>query len=237
MRMTVRVVGILALSMMIAAPAMAQDEAAPTPAAPPPAATPNPAPTPAPIPAPPGGGAFGSLGQIAISADLPLQNEAPQLAFIHSSTNMGGGSSTVFAIEPSLDYFVAPNVSIGAEVGLAYSTSTDQSGGTSENQTIIEVEARVGYDLALGDAASIWPRIGIGYTHASSSGGGSAYSVPLIISVPLLWHPGFHFFLGAGPMFETELVNKVSAGGTSADAAKTTQFGVQAIIGGYLGGT
>lgn len=236
--MMVRVMTVLALSMMVAAPAMAQDAAPP---AAPPAEAPPPVPAaaPAPMPAPSGGGAFGSLGQIALSIDLPLQNEGPQLFLIHSSTSMGGGSSTSFGILPSLDYFVAPNVSIGAQLGLAYSSTPAQTGGSSSSQTVIAVEARVGYDLPLGDAASIWPRIGIGYTHSSISTGGasgSAYQVPLNISVPVLWHPGAHFFLGAGPMLGTELISKVSAGGMSADVGKNTQYGIQALIGGYIGG-
>jgi opacity protein-like surface antigen len=179
---------------------------------------------------------FGALGQIVISADLPFRNEAPELALVHSSTSMGGSSSTEVAIEPGLDYFVAQNVSIGGEVGIDYSTSSPAGGGTSINATIVVAEARVGYNVTLGDTLSLWLRVGIGYDHVDSSSGGnsvSGYSVPLFASAPLLWHPGFHFVLGAGPMLATQLVNQLDG----SSQTKATLFGVQALIGGTIGGS
>lgn len=177
---------------------------------------------------------FGAQGQMAISVDLPLTNEAPQFAILHESTSMGGDSSTRVAIMPSLDYFVAPNISIGGQLGIDYTTTSPAGGGPSTSATVLQVEARVGYNLALGDMASLWPHVGIAYVHASGSGGGSsAYLVPIVVTAPFLWHPTPHFFLGAGPVFTTSLVAK--SGGN--DLPKTTDFGIQALIGGSFGGT
>jgi hypothetical protein len=227
-----RISGLAALSLMLAVPAMAQDAAPPPPVVEtgaPPAPTPMPAPMPAAAPA---GAmdAFGSVGQMVISADLPFQNEAPVLVIAHESNSMGG-SATVVGIQPSLDYFVAPNISVGGEVGIAYTTL---GGGASGSNTVLAVEVRAGYNLPLGDMLSLWPRVSIGYSHSSSSSGGmssSGYSVPLDVSVPFLFHPGSHFFLGAGPMITTELVNKVEG----VSVGKSTDYGVQGLIGGYFG--
>jgi hypothetical protein len=233
--MMVRLIGILAVSMMVAAPAMAQDEAAAPPAAPAEAPPPAAAAAPAPMSAPSGSGGFGSVGQLVFSVDLPLNNEVPELGILHSSTSMGGGSSTTVEIQPSLDYFVAPNVSVGGQVGIEYSTASPSGGGSSVSLTVIQVEARVGYNLPLGDTASFWPHVGLAYAHLSTSSGGqsaSGYSVPLVVFLPLLWHPASHFFLGAGPVLTTELADKVE----SVSQPKTTSYGVQALLGGYFGG-
>jgi hypothetical protein len=181
------------------------------------------------------GGKFGARGQLAVSVGLPLTGEAPQLGIVHASTGMGGGSSTVLAIEPSADYFIAPNLSIGGLIGIRYVSTTAPAGALSisGNSTTVMAEVRVGYNLALGETLSLWPRIGIGYSHASAGQLiDSAYSVPLVAFAPLLWHPVRHFFLGAGPIFTTALVER--SGGL--DQPKTTDIGIQADLGGTFGG-
>ncbi len=83
---------------------------------------------------------------------------------------------------------------------------------------------------------SIWPHIGLAYDHQSFSYGGmdtSSYSIPLIVTVPVLWHPAQHFFLGLAPTLTTELISKSSGN----DLPKTTDIGLTAVIGGYFGGT
>jgi hypothetical protein len=233
MRIFARTLGITALMLAPAFSAMAQ-EPPPAPAAtePPPATTPPPA---APS-GPAGTGEFGSLGQIVVSVDLPFMNEGPQLAIVHESTSMGGSSSTAIAIQPSLDYFVAPHISVGGQIGIAHGSADIGAGYGSATVTAFGVEVRGGYQLALTDSVSLWPRLGIGYTHNSYSSGGmdaSGYELDLFVSVPVLWHPASHFFLGAGPALSTQLINKVE----SMDQGKTTDIGLTALIGGYFGGT
>jgi len=85
------------------------------------------------------------------------------------------------------------------------------------------------------ESLSLWPRLGIAYNHESFSVGStdqSGYSLALRISVPVLWHPSSHFFLGAGPAFSTELLSKVEG----VDQGKATDIGLTALIGGYFGG-
>ena len=176
-------------------------------------------------------GNFGSLGQIVISTDLPLGVTSPALSVVHSSLSMGGGSSTTFGIQPSADYFFAPNMSLGGLVGIV-KTSFGSGGG---DITAISIGARFGYNLALSPTVSLWLRGGLTYTHSSVSSGGmdfSGYFIPLTIFAPVLWHPAQHFFVGLGPVFVTDLIAKTEGN----DAQKETDFGVQAVIGGYFGG-
>ena len=228
MRILARTLGITALMMAPAFSALAQEP-------PPPAATEPPAATaPAPVAAAPamaGTGGFGSMGQIAISVDLPFTNEAPQLALVHRSVSMGGGSDTYFAINPSADYFVAPNISVGGQIGYSHGVTTS----VGDDVNVFMLEVRGGYNLALNDQFSIWPHLGIGYAHLSFNYNGASitgYAIPLIVTVPLLWHPAPHFFLGLAPTLTTELASKVE----STDAGKETDIGISALIGGYFGG-
>jgi hypothetical protein len=174
---------------------------------------------------------FGQQGQIAISGDL-------QASFVHESNSPPGGgastSSNVITIQPSLDYFVAPNVSVGGAIAITHGDFGTGNGSL----TGIGILARGGYNLHLAPMLSLWPQIAIGYIHESIDPGGgiasqSGYVVPLRIFAPLLIHPVAHLFVGIGPVFSTELMSKV--GGQ--DAGKTTDFGIASVVGGYFGGT
>lgn len=238
MRAFPRTLGITALLLAPAFQAARAEEPAPAATEPPPATTPAPAAAPAGAAMGAATGDFGSQGQIAVSVDLPFRNEAPELAIVHQSNSMGGGSTTDIAIQPSLDYFVAPHVSVGGQIGIEHGSADITILGTSSSLTVTRfgIEVRGGYELGLNDSVSLWPRLGIGYDHNSFSGGGSdssGYDIALLVSVPVLWHPASHFFLGAGPSLATQLVNKV--GGQS--QSKATDVGLTALIGGYFGGT
>ena len=56
-------------------------------------------------------------------------------------------------------------------------------------------------------------------------------------SVPVVFQPAPHFFIGGGPYLWTDLVSKYDSNGTSGDTFKTTTFGLQSMVGGYFGGT
>jgi hypothetical protein len=183
---------------------------------PPVAATPAPANT---------GGGFGQVGQIAISGEL-------QASLVHASTSMGGGSSTTIKIQPSLDYFLAPNVSVGGALGIAHAAAGTGTGSV----TTIGIAARGGYNVGLTPVLSLWAQAQLGYNHLSFSPGGgiadvSGYTVTFGVFVPVLYHVTEHLFVGLGPVFQTELMSKVM----SADAPKETDFGLQSVVGGYFG--
>lgn len=211
----------LSLCSFVSTPVRAQE------AAPPPPATS--------VGAPPAPGAFGSQGQLVISTDIPVHTTEPSLFLIHESASMGGSSSTSYGIEPSLDYFVAPNVSVGGALGVAYGSNSAGGIGTSVSSTLIEVAARAGYNLALTDTLSLWPRVGFSYEHISAGGSNAAdvsgYSLSLTVFAPLLWHPTQHFFVGGGVIVATELVSKINGASTS----KLTDVGIEGVLGGYFG--
>jgi len=214
--------------------AAAQGEA-PTPAAPTPPTPPPPA------AAPP---VMGAGGQLRLSVDLPLMNEGPQFGIVHESTTMNGPSSTRIVVQPSVDYFASPGLSIGAELGFDHLSISYPAPGPgaglatngSTGGTTLSVEARVGYEVPIAETVSIWPRLGLGYAHTSTSyvytASITGYSVPLSFTVPFLWHPGSHFFLGAGPAFITQLVNRSEG----MSGPRTTDYGITALIGGAIGG-
>jgi hypothetical protein len=150
-------------------------------------------------------------------------------------------------VQPSVDYFIAPNVSVGAELGIdhltvSYSPSAPGYGyglaitNNSTGETAISVQARVGYNIPLTETVSLWPRLGLGYTYTSTSfpyaPDVTGHIIPLSLSVPFLWHPGAHFFLGGGPALVTQLANE-SAG---SNVAKATDYGLLGLIGGTIGG-
>jgi Outer membrane protein beta-barrel domain len=229
-----------AASVVISVPALAQEPPPPE-AAPPPAAPPPPPPAayapPAPAAAPMDAGRFGGAGQFVVSVDLPFTNSAPQFAIVHETQSMSGPSATVFEIAPSLDYVVAPNLTIGATLGVA--RLSESLNGSDFTVTSVTVVARVGYNVPFSDAVSIWPRAGFAYAHSSSDSGGASASssqTALVLEAPILIHPASHFFLGAGPIFQTQLSSSAESGGISQDQPKNTDVGVSAMVGGYFGG-
>jgi hypothetical protein len=183
------------------------------------------------------GSRFGNPGQFVVSVDLPFTNSAPQFAILHETQSMSGPTATVFAIAPSLDYVVAPGVTIGATLGVA--RLSESLNGADFSATSVTVVARVGYNAAFSDLVSIWPRAGFAYAHSSSDSGGSSASTSqtaLVIEAPILIHPASHFFLGAGPIFQTQLSSSAESGGISQDQPKNTDVGISAMVGGYFGG-
>lgn len=233
MRVLTRTIGVAALLLTPAFSALAQE---PPPAVPAPAEPPASAPPPVTsAPAIASTGAFGSLGQFALSANLPFLAETPQLALYHRSTTMNGGSSTNISVQPALDYFVAPNVSVGGVLGIMHGDGSALGmmlpGGATV--TSFTVEARGGYNFAINDMFSVWPTLGLEYMHASISDNGisaSGYGLTLILNVPVLWHPASHFFVGLGPMLRTDLIAKAEGN----DVGKTTDVGLSGLIGGYF---
>jgi hypothetical protein len=161
-------------------------------------------------------GAFGTPGQLV----LTVGSDSLQLTILRASGS--GSSSTGVLIQPGLDYFVSPNVSIGGLLSYAHASAA------SIGDTTYGLQVRAGYNLQLSDTFSWWLRAGLGFFHGSVSGGGSASTVPFQLYVPVLWHLVPHVFLGFGPTITTDLV-------TSNDLPKETFLGAQLILGGYFG--
>jgi hypothetical protein len=203
--MKVRLVGAIALLLALAAPAGAQETVPPPPL---PEVTFTPAPPPA----------FGARGQVVFSTDL-------RLSLLRSTVTMGGGSSTDLTLQPAFDLFLSPRLSLGSILYYRYVALP------GPNLTVWGLEPRVGYSLPLSEAVSFWPRVGLGYYHARQ-GDNYNYQVRVTVRAHFLWHVTSHFFLGAGPVFQTDLISKAQG----KDAGKLTAFGASSILGGYFGG-
>jgi hypothetical protein len=190
----------------------------------PPAMTPPP-------PPPVGGslGVFGERGQFVVRSDLDFTLQ-------RTSYSMGGGSSVLFGITPSLDYFVSSNFSVGGFVTFSHQTNVPDLVIASSDKTVFGIGARVGYHIVLTNVVSLWPQGGLVYLHdgydAGMAGDFSGYLVQFQVFAPVLWHPAPHFFIGAGPAIATDLVSSFEDN----DRAKATSFGILSTIGGYWGG-
>ncbi|MCP3103063.1 hypothetical protein LZ198_29705 [Myxococcus sp. K15C18031901] len=144
------------------------------------------------------GGAFGSAGQFVISSD--------------ASGNLGytteGAGYGFIRLNPSVDYFLKENLSIGSGVDIAaafYDGDTVAAFG---------LNARVGYNIPLGEKVSVWPKgtvtlfLGDNIL-ALQDGTGSAATVLLEGYAPFLYHVTPHFFVGAGPRLSIGLGDDV----------------------------
>jgi hypothetical protein len=197
------------------------------------------------------GPAFGGAGQLVVSDDQPLGggtfgasglgSPAPPASYSTVSFEFGalsnsGGSGTSFALAPAADYFVIPNLSVGGNI-LFGLLSPAHGNGPGTSYTIFGLEPRVGYNIPITDMMSFWPKVYFSYATASASNnGGSANSAAIGVFAPLMFVPATHFVLGIGPNFSTQLSSNVSpgGGGPSVSAAKLTQVGIQATIGGWF---
>jgi hypothetical protein len=164
----------------------------------------------------PGPSGFGAQGQLVIGGALeaPINsggtNTRPMLGIAKTS-----GGRTVIGIQPSLDYFIIPNVSVGGVVGLTVVTG---NGGP----TTVLLGGRGGYNLNLADKISFWPTLGLAFEHASFTGG-SDQQTYLNILAPFLFHLAPHFFVGAGPFIDVGL-----------GANDPNLFGIWSVVGGWL---
>jgi hypothetical protein len=158
---------------------------------------------------------FGTQGQIAIAADMFL-----------SATRDESQELTRISIIPTADYFVLSQLSVGGTL------SFDYGHYPTSNYFGLGLGPRVGYNIELSDAFSLWPRAGIAWTHAVVSGT-SADNVSVsirreVITVslfaPLLFHPAPHFFVGFGPFVNAQLNQ----------GPGITSYGIRFSVGGWV---
>jgi hypothetical protein len=165
---------------------------------------------------------FGASRQIAISSDAALSAQRA------TASGVSGGTTTL-QIAPAIDYFVLNNFSVGGFVAVNYVTSGDN------NSTRFSIGPRVGYNVALSDLVSIWPKVGFSYASTSGTVGRpvgdtivstsfSNSNLALNVFVPIMFHPVQHFFVGFGPFLDTDL---------SGDT-RTTVWGGKLTLGGWI---
>jgi hypothetical protein len=142
-------------------------------------------------------------------------------------------------------YFVAQHLSLGVGLGLQWFNGSSPNSAGGGNETFFHVGPRVGYDIPLGSHVSFWPQIGVDFrfgasSETSSSGLGTTSTSSnttifgLSVFAPILVHPVDGVFVGAGPAFYTDFLNKTSAGGSSTDNTKLTTIALVGTIGAHF---
>jgi hypothetical protein len=146
-----------------------------------------------------------------------------------ATTSGVSGGTTSLQLAPAVDYFVLNNFSIGGFVAVNYVTSGDN------HSTRFSIGPRVGYNFALSDLVSIWPKVGFSYASTSATEGRtvgdtivsttiSGSALALNAFVPIMFHPVKHFFVGFGPFLDADL---------SGDP-RTTVWGGKLTLGGWI---
>ncbi|MCK8499722.1 MULTISPECIES: hypothetical protein [Myxococcus] len=159
-----------------------------------------------------GSGSFGNAGQIVVSSD----------AFGNLGYTTEGAGYGYFHIAPSADYFLKENLSVGANVQLRVLF------GEGDTVAAFGIGGRVGYNIALAEKISVWPKAGVTLfvgdnIIATQDGTGAASTVILDGYAPFLYHVTSHFFIGAGPRLAIGLGDDVDV-----------TFGVATTLGGYF---
>jgi hypothetical protein len=158
-------------------------------------------------------------------------------------TTYGGVDSSVtsFNVSPSFDYFAAAHVSLGlgGTVGHTFAESPRADGPkVQEDQTTLALVGRVGLDLPLSPALSLYPRasLAVGRTSYDARSGidQNKYSVINVTAglfAPLLVHVAPHAFVGLGPFVSHDLSNKAE---DRLSNNLATTVGGRLIVGGWL---
>jgi hypothetical protein len=179
-----------------------------------------------------GSAVFGGAGQLAISGDMQFAVQGQSYSAPNGQTSPGSTTSALLA--PAGDFFVIQGLSVGGQLAYAHAEFSGAPNSTSADS--FGIAPRVGYNIALGDTFSFWPKVVFGYTTTSfSNNAGSQNHVTIGAFAPFLVHPAKHFFLGVGPAVQTDLsASRSPANGPSVDQTKVTTYGVLFVVGGWL---
>ncbi|WP_223640419.1 hypothetical protein [Corallococcus sp. EGB] len=160
---------------------------------------------------------FGHEGQVVISQDLN--------GFLGYNT-----ASDVFLIrlEPSADYFLQQNLSVGASALVAF--------GFGDSTVVgLGVLGRVGYHLPLSERVSLWPKAGFGvqFAHVPNH---SDVNFVLDFNAPILFHLTPRFFIGAGPQVRALISQDVGSLGSEQGyfSGNDVTLGITTTVGGYF---
>src|SRR6266567_6940144 len=159
-------------------------------------------------------------GSVLISGDFVVSLQ-------RYSASGDSSDLTIVQVAPALDYLVGPGLTIGAQLGWAHISAG--AGSFSNSADAYEALGRVGYLAEIGPGVLVWPRAGLGYEHGYADitplAGSTSEIDRLVLQVtlPLLYSPLPHLYLGIGPTFQTDLV----ASSSSANTSRVTAFGAQ----------
>jgi hypothetical protein len=187
------------------------------------------------LPAPPE--PFGTRGTFALTGAFTLGT-----SYTGSIENSKASEFELHVI-PSLDYFVAENLSIGGALIFEYQNLTYPS-SMSVTSTTFGAEVGIGYNVPFSPLFSWWPsaHIGFGFSHTSSDLREllNGVAVPVATSsddhvvvarayLPFLIHPAPHFFAGIGP---DGFIDLVRGGDTNVD--QRFNIALTSVVGGWF---
>lgn len=135
---------------------------------------------------------FGKQGQLVIDNRL-------QLLATTTRVTQGEGSSELLQLNPSAAYFVLPSLSVGLGVSFGYRQWDPGFGVGTNKQKTLGVAPRVGYAIALGDRFDLYPEVEVSWSRAWSPDASYDEVWSAGASVPVLFRPAPHFFVGLGP--------------------------------------
>jgi hypothetical protein len=144
----------------------------------------------------------------------------------------------------AIDVFVADRFSLGASASF-FTVSQSQTGSTtSPSLTGFMFAPRFGYAVALGPAASLWPRLGFTFAHLSDDSGsgtpGTDQSLyAFTVELPFVFTIGQHFFLSAMPFLDLGVGGSTSTptgitGMSMSVDEKLTDVGLTTALGGFF---
>jgi hypothetical protein len=147
---------------------------------------------------------FGKVGQIVINSaflgpSLVLTSSGPGGALGYESDS----KAFFISLNPSADYFLQENLSIGGSVGLATTISD------GPDLLAVSLRVRAGYNIPMNDKVSVWPTLGLGIGHLDIGLADTTY-FEVAINAPFLYHIAPHFYVGAGPGLTTLLGDDTS---------------------------
>lgn len=154
---------------------------------------------------------FGETGEWVLSGGA---------SFASTTHRTTGVTTTDVMLTPGFDAFVGGGVSLGAFAEVAYA-----SYGSNLDDTVVGAGGRVGIDLSLTDALSLWPKVSFGIFHGSTPDRNEAV---VALYVPLLVHVAEHAFIGFGPY-----ANHPFFFGSD-DANPRVTLGANVLVGGWL---
>ncbi len=182
---------------------------------------------------------FGTRGQLVLSSNLDFYASTTAYAVTDAS-------AFSYGISPSFDWFAAEGFSIGGYLSGARSGGKGyRNGGDLEttSTTTWGAGARIGFNLRLSRAVSIWAKLSFSYSASKTrtetlgtydatlreltdEGGNVGAYVPLIVNVAP------HAFVGFGPSFTRTLAH--SQTGYLRPTGDGTYVGASFTVGGYL---
>jgi len=163
-----------------------------------------------------GPGGFGDTGQVAIGSDFAI-------GFDFAAKS---GDASV-ALAPAVDYFLAPRLSVGVQI------RGEHLAADAGSRTAFGLGPRVGYVLPLGETFSLFPRLGLAYSHISETIKGppkienSGDFLTLFLYAPVQFHPVPHFFVGLGPLLRLDVADENARVGRF-------QIGLSSTVGGWF---